>query len=74
MPNKTIYVADEDVPLFKRAAELAGGSASAAIVAALRRYLDAEEGRTEGFTSGAPRNGSTATAAATGCRTWPTGA
>jgi EXLDI family protein len=49
VPNKTIYVADEDMPLFKRAAELAGGSASAAIVAALRRYVDAEEGRAEGF-------------------------
>ena len=49
MPNKTIYVSDEDLPLFKRAAELAGGSLSAAIGAALRRYVDSEEGRTEGF-------------------------
>ncbi|MCO1657511.1 EXLDI protein [Pseudonocardia humida] len=49
VPNKTIYVSDEDLPLFKRAAELAGGSLSAAIGAALRRYVDAEEGRTEGF-------------------------
>ncbi|WP_214407420.1 EXLDI protein [Pseudonocardia lacus] len=49
VPNKTIYVSDEDMPLFKRAAELAGGSASAAIVAALRRYVEAEEGRVEGY-------------------------
>jgi EXLDI family protein len=49
VPNKTIYVSDEDLPLFKRAQELAGGSLSAAIGTALRRYVDAEEGRAEGY-------------------------
>jgi EXLDI family protein len=49
MPNKTIYVSDEDLPLFTRAQEIAGGSLSAAISAALRRYVDIEEGRAEGF-------------------------
>jgi EXLDI family protein len=48
VPNKTIYVSDEDLPLFKRAQELAG-SASAAISMALRRYVEAEEGREEGY-------------------------
>lgn len=49
MPNKTIYVSDEDVPVYKRAQELAGGSLSAAIGAALRRYVDVEEGREDGY-------------------------
>ena len=49
MPNKTIYVSDGDLPVYRRAQELAGGNLSAAIAAALRRYIDAEEGRLEGF-------------------------
>ncbi|MCK2238833.1 MULTISPECIES: EXLDI protein [unclassified Crossiella] len=49
MPNKTIYVSGEDLELFQRAQALAGGSLSAAIVAALRRYVDIEEGRAAGF-------------------------
>ena len=38
MPNKTIYVADADLPLFERAQELAGGNLSSAIAQALRQY------------------------------------
>ena len=49
MPNKTIYVSDDDLELYRRAQEVAGGNLSQAIVAALRRYLDIEEGRREGF-------------------------
>jgi EXLDI family protein len=49
VPNKTIYVSDEDMPLFERARELAGGSLSAAIGTALRRYIEAEEAREEGY-------------------------
>jgi EXLDI family protein len=49
VPNKTIYVSDGDLPLYQRAQELAGGNLSAAISAALRRYVDVEEGRREGF-------------------------
>lgn len=49
MPNKTIYVADDDLPLYQRAQELAGGSLSSAISKALRRYIEAEEGRREGY-------------------------
>ena len=49
MPNKTIYVSDGDLPVYQRAQELAGGNLSAAIAAALRRYVDVEEGRREGF-------------------------
>ena len=49
VPNKTIYVSDGDMPVYQRAQELAGGNLSAAIAAALRRYIDVEEGRLEGF-------------------------
>jgi EXLDI family protein len=49
VPNKTIYVSDGDQPLFQRAQELAGGNLSAAIAGALRRFVDVEEGRREGF-------------------------
>src|SRR5262245_25519172 len=49
VPNKTIYVSDGDLPIYQRAQEIAGGNLSGAIVAALRRYVDVEEGRKEGF-------------------------
>jgi EXLDI family protein len=49
VPNKTIYVSDGDLSIYQRAQELAGGNLSAAISAALRRYVDVEEGRREGF-------------------------
>jgi len=49
VPNKTIYVSDGDLPLYQRAQELAGDNLSAAIAAALRRFVDVEEGRREGF-------------------------
>jgi EXLDI family protein len=49
MPNKTIYVADVDLPVFERAQELAGENLSATIVAALRRFVATEETRAGGF-------------------------
>ncbi|GAA4936991.1 EXLDI protein [Actinoplanes utahensis] len=49
MPNKTIYVSDDDLQLFARAQELSGGNLSATISTALRRYVEAMEGRREGF-------------------------
>ncbi|MFI7059985.1 EXLDI protein [Kribbella sp. NPDC050124] len=48
MPNKTIYVSDDDLPLYKRAQELAG-NLSSAISVALRKYVEMEEGRLEGY-------------------------
>jgi hypothetical protein len=45
MPNKTIYVPDEDLPVFERAQAIAGGSLSATIVQALRDYIAAQEAR-----------------------------
>lgn len=49
MPNKTIYVSDGDLSLFQRAQEYAGGNLSAAISAALKRYVDVEDARAIGF-------------------------
>jgi EXLDI family protein len=49
VPNKTIYVSDGDLPLYHRAQELAGDNLSAAIASALKRYVELEEGRLEGF-------------------------
>ena len=49
MPNKTIYVSEGDLKLYERAQELAGGNLSAAIAKALRRFVDMEDGRREGF-------------------------
>ena len=49
VPNKTIYVSDGDLPLYQRAQELAGDNLSAAISAALRRFVDVEEGKQGGF-------------------------
>ena len=48
MPNKTIYVSDDDLALYKRAQELAG-NLSSAISTALRQYVEMEEGRLEGY-------------------------
>src|SRR6478735_7645134 len=49
VPNKTIYVSDGDLKLYQRAQELAGGNLSAAIAAALKRYVNVQEGLSEGF-------------------------
>ncbi len=49
VPNKTIYVSDGDLAIYQRAQELAGGNLSSAIASALRRYVDVNEARQEGF-------------------------
>ena len=49
VPNKTIYVSDGYLPLFQRAQELAGGNLSSAIASALRRFVDLEDSKLEGF-------------------------
>jgi EXLDI family protein len=49
VPNKTIYVSDGDLALFQRAQEIVGGNLSAAIVRALRRMVEVEDARMEGF-------------------------
>ena len=49
MPNKTIYVSEDDLPLFERAQAMAGDSLSSAIVRALRRFIEIEEARQRGL-------------------------
>jgi EXLDI family protein len=49
VPNKTIYVSEGDLPVFQRAQELADGNLSQAISRALRRFVDVEEGKLEGY-------------------------
>lgn len=49
MPNRTIYVSDGDLPLYQKAQELAGGKLSAAITTALRRYVEVESARQDGY-------------------------
>jgi len=50
VPNKTIYVAEEDLTLFTRAQELAGGNLSAAINQALQRFIEVRETTMQGLT------------------------
>jgi len=50
VPNKTIYVAEEDLALFTRAQELAGGNLSGAINQALQRYIEVRETTMQGLT------------------------
>jgi EXLDI family protein len=47
--NKTIYVSDDDLPLFQRAQELSGENLSATITSALRAFINAREAHNNGF-------------------------
>lgn len=49
MPNRTIYIADADVPLYEKAQKLAGDNLSAAIAHALRAFVEREEARQSGY-------------------------
>ncbi len=49
MPNRTIYVADADLPIFEKAQELAGDNLSATIAQALHRFVESVEAREKGF-------------------------
>jgi EXLDI family protein len=49
VPNKTIYVSEDDQPLYQQAQELAGGNLSAAIGAALKRYVELADARAAGY-------------------------
>lgn len=48
MPNKTIYVSDDDVWLFDRAQELNNGNLSSAVARALQRFVELEEAQMKG--------------------------
>lgn len=43
MPNKTIYVSQEDEPLFEEARQIAGESLSSVIVIALREFVNRQK-------------------------------
>jgi hypothetical protein len=58
VPNKTIYVSDDDLALYERAQAVAGGNLSAAVSRALRRFVDAEEARQGGYEQVTVRAGS----------------
>jgi EXLDI family protein len=49
VPNKTIYVSEEDLALYERAQELAGGNLSAAVAKALRRFVEEEGQAQQGY-------------------------
>jgi EXLDI family protein len=49
MPNKTIYVSEDDLPLFERAQLVSGTNLSSVIVRALRRFLELEEASRRGL-------------------------
>lgn len=49
MPNRTIYVADADMPIFEKAQKLAGDNLSAAIAYALRSFVEREEAKQSAF-------------------------
>ena len=49
MPNKTIYVKDEDVQLFEEAEKLGGDSLSGVIAEALRRFVDVKKAEGQGM-------------------------
>ncbi len=49
MPNRTIYIADADLPTFEKAQKLAGDNLSAAIAHALRTFVEREEARQSGY-------------------------
>jgi len=49
MPNKTIYVRDEDIKVFEQAEELGGDSLSAVIAEALRRFVAVKQAEAQGM-------------------------
>ncbi len=49
MPNRTIYVADADLPIFEKAQRLAGDNLSATIAHALRRFVTTHQVHGAGF-------------------------
>jgi len=49
MPNKTIYVRDEDISLFEEAERLGGDSLSGIIAEALRRFVATKRAEQQGM-------------------------
>jgi EXLDI family protein len=49
MPNKTIYVSEQDVPLFEEAKGIAGEALSSVIARALREYVSKHQKKAQGM-------------------------
>lgn len=49
MPNKTIYVRTEDLPVFERAEKLSGDSLSAVIAEALKKFVERKDAEAAGL-------------------------
>ncbi len=49
MPQKMIYIKDEDLPIFEQAEELGGDSLSAVIAEALKRFVAAKQAEAQGM-------------------------
>lgn len=49
MPNKTIYVRDEDLPVFEEAEKLGGDSLSAVIAQAVKRFVQVKRAEQQGM-------------------------
>ena len=49
MPAKTIYISEENLPLFERAEELGKDSLSAVIAEAVKRFVEAKEAEGKGL-------------------------
>jgi EXLDI family protein len=49
MPNKTIYVSEQDAPLFDDAKEIAGTALSSVIVQALKEYIARQKKKAKGM-------------------------
>ena len=49
MPNKTIYVKDEDLSIFEEAEKLGGDSLSAVIAEALKRFVSVKQAEAQGL-------------------------
>ncbi len=49
MPNKTIYVSDNDLPLFDEAKDIAGEAVSSVISRALREYVSRHRKKAQGM-------------------------
>jgi len=49
MPNKTIYVREEDLPVFEEAEKLGGDSLSAVIAQAVKRFVQVKRAEVQGM-------------------------
>lgn len=49
MPNKTIYVSDNDAPLFEEAKEIAGVALSSVITQALKEFISRQKKKAKGM-------------------------